>query len=155
MSRHQRNFDASLLPHKDEVPGALTGMRTTTARVIDRAPSWDRFVDVVTVLWIGLFAVDLATSYPGLGTILFWCLPIYVMDLVVKYRRADGPVAFVKQYWFSILMTIPYLRVLRLLRLLRLLRVLRMARVGRVLKTKGIWRKSRRLFRRQWAWRRG
>ena len=42
---------------------------------------WDRFVDVVTFLWLGLFAVDLATSYPVLGAILFWCLPIYVMDL--------------------------------------------------------------------------
>ena len=113
---------------------------------------WDRFVDVVTFLWLGLFAVNLVASQPVLGAVLFWCLPIYVLDLGVKYRRAGNLGRFLKQHWFSILMTIPYLRVLRLLRLLRLLRVLKMAGAGRALKTNGVWRKSKRLWSRRKEW---
>lgn len=50
-------------------------IRFPLGEMAGRPQMWDRFVDVVTFLWLGLFAVNLATSYPVLGAILFWCLP--------------------------------------------------------------------------------
>ena len=106
-----------------------------------RSDAWDRFVDIVTFLWLGLFALDIAMAYSALEDILFWCLAIYGMDLVVKYRRVGSFKLFLRHHWVSILMTVPYFRVLRLVRLFRLLRVMRAAKVVPGLKSGGVWQK--------------
>lgn len=96
---------------------------------------WDRFVDAITLLWLGVFAADLVRPMPDVSAlVLLGLLPIYLADLGVQYRRVGSFGLFLRKHWLTILMAIPYLRVLRLLRMaraLRTLRVLRVARVGR------------------------
>ena len=94
--------------------------------------TWDRFVDAVTFVWLGVFALGIVgTRGQVLDTVLLALLPIYVVDLVVQYRRVGSFKLFLRRHWLTILMTIPYLRVLRFARLVRALRFLRVARVGR------------------------
>ena len=102
---------------------------------------WDRFVDTVTLAWLGIFVADLTVAqHDALAVVLISVLPVYVLDLGVRYRRSGTLGRFVREHWFSILMVIPYLRVLRLFRLLRLLRLLRVLRIGRLLRIVGALR---------------
>ena len=109
---------------------------------------WDRFIDLVTVVWLGIFALGLAAPQGWESDVLLYVIPVYVVDLGVKYRRVGNVRRFVREHWLTILMVIPYLRVLRLLRVLRVLRV---ARAGRVLRSSGAWRRLRRLWSRLWG----
>ena len=105
----------------------------TWAKAKHSSGIWDAVVDVVTFVWLGVFAADVLVPLgivPDL--LLLSVLPLTVADLAVQYRRVGNLKRFVKKHWLTILMTIPYLRVLRLLRLVRLLRMLRLLRVGRV-----------------------
>ena len=114
---------------------------------------WNRFVDLVTVVWLGLFFANLAFQLgEAAGIVLLALLPVYVADLGVKYRQVRNFKRFLREHWLSILMTIPYLRVLRILRLFRLLRFLRLMRVTRVgrwpgtIKLVGALRRIKRLW---------
>ena len=108
---------------------------------------WDRFIDLVTYSWIGIFVADrVAPVGEPFGIILLALIPVYVADLGVRYRRVRNLKRFLKEHWLSILMVIPYLRILRIMRLLRLLRI------GRVLRTVGAWRRIKRLSSRLGMW---
>ena len=108
---------------------------------------WDRFIDLVTVFWLGLFVTEfIAPLGQASEIILLSLIPVYVADLVVKYRRVRNLRRFVKEQWLTILMVIPYFRVLRLIRLFRLVRILRVARAGRALK----FEEARQNLRREW-----
>lgn len=93
---------------------------------------WDRLVDLVTVIWLGMFFANIAS--PGLipASLEIGLLSVFVADLVVKARTAPNLRTFVRTRWTDILMVVPYFRVLRILRLTRLLRLLRATRVARV-----------------------
>jgi hypothetical protein len=54
--------------------------------------------------------------------------PIFVLDLVVAYLRIRNFKLFLKKHWFTILITIPWLRVFRVARTLRVLRAARAAK---------------------------
>ncbi len=110
---------------------------------------WDRTVDAVTYAWLGVFAAQFVVSDPLLDSFLLWSLPIYFVDLGVKYKRVGNVRTFLRQHWVSILLTIPWLRVLRVLRFLRLLRLMRAGRLGRILKLNGARRKFIRVWQRQ------
>jgi len=90
---------------------------------------WDRLVDVVTFVWLGVFAAEFLAPFDGSGMLLLLLLLVYVVDLGVQYRRVGNLRRFLKTHWLTILMVIPYFRVLRLLRLFRLLRAMRAVRV--------------------------
>lgn len=98
---------------------------------------WPPFVEVVTVVWIGLFAVDLAATVDALAVspslagavrgVLRWLLVVFLLDLLLLYRWSDeDPRAFVRSNWFLILTVVPWFRPLRLLRVGRSARVLRL-----------------------------
>ncbi len=93
---------------------------------------WDRFVDLVTVIWLGMFFTNIAS--PGLipASLEIGLLSVFVGDLVVKARTEPNLRTFVRTRWSDILMVVPYFRVFRILRLTRLLGLLRATRVARV-----------------------
>ena len=93
---------------------------------------WGRFIDAITILWLGIFFANIYK--PGLipGSIELGLLGFFVADLVVKARAEPNFPTFLRKRWTDILMVIPYFRVFRILRFTRLLRFLRMARVARV-----------------------
>ncbi len=93
---------------------------------------WDRFVDLVTILWLGIFFANIVQ--PGLipTTIELGLLGVFVVDLVVKARAEPNFTTFLRKRWTDILMVIPYFRIFRILRFTRLLRILRTTRIVRV-----------------------
>ena len=108
---------------------------------------WDRFVDVVTVVWLTIFFIGIAE--PGLipDSIELGLLSVFVLDLVVKYRRESNIKTFVRKRWIDILMVIPYVRIFRVFKLFRLIRVLKAGKVMKMRRFPGI--KAMEAFRRK------
>ncbi|WP_049981831.1 hypothetical protein [Halolamina rubra] len=124
---------------------------------------WPPFVEVITLAWVLLFAVDVAASLDLLAVTaatastaraaLQWLLLVFLVDLVLLYRWADDDLrGFVRSHWFLILTVVPWFRPLRLLRAGRSLRALRLLarsrRVGALLnkvrlKGRSLWRRLR------------
>lgn len=96
------------------------------------ASRWDRFVDVVAVVWLGLFLV-LVAGWFGIGSpgpTVEWALRallvVFLADVLVLYRRVEGgPAAFVRSNWLDVLTVVPWFRPLRLARIGRGLRALK------------------------------
>jgi len=100
--------------------------------------SWDRLVDLVTVVWLGFFVVGLVDPGELVTNVQLGLLGVFVADLVVKYRRVGNLKLFFHNHWLDILMVIPYFRIFRILRLLRLLRVLKAGKLAKVGRFPGI-----------------
>ena len=88
---------------------------------------WDRIVDVVTIVWLFFFVLgSVRADLESLcDTINLSLLPIFIADLILKYRRVGKIKTFLRHYWFDILITIPYFRFLRSLRILRISKVVK------------------------------
>lgn len=99
---------------------------------------WDRFVDVVTVIWLTLFFTGIAKPDLIPKGFEFGLLSVFIADLLVKYRREPNFRNFIRRRWVDILMVIPYFRIFRVLRLIRLIRILRVARITRVRRFPGL-----------------
>ncbi|SFB72355.1 hypothetical protein SAMN05444422_101487 [Halobiforma haloterrestris] len=124
---------------------------------------WPPFVEVVAIVWIALFVVDVAITFEVLvvsesleGTVrgaLQWLFVVFLLDLVFLYRWSEkGPRGFVRSNWFLILTVVPWFRPFRLLRIGRSIRALRLLtgsrRVGSFLnkvrgKCHSLWRRLR------------
>lgn len=103
---------------------------------------WDRIVDVVTIVWLFFFVLgSIRADLESLcDTINLSLLPIFIADLILKYKRVGKIKTFLRHHWFDILITIPYFRFLRSLRILRISRVIKTARTVKVVKGyKTIW----------------
>ncbi|WP_436345537.1 hypothetical protein [Natronorubrum sp. FCH18a] len=98
---------------------------------------WPPFVEIVALVWIALFVVDVAISFDLLvvsesltATIrvaLRWLLVVFLLDLVLLYRWSDdAPREFVRSNWFLVLTVVPWFRPFRLLRIGRSIRTLRL-----------------------------
>ena len=111
------------------------------------AVSWDRFIDLVTVVWLVLFIIGFINSELLPANITFMLIGVFVLDLVVKYRRVSNLRTFLRRHWTDVLMVIPYFRILRVLRFGRLLRVLRSLKIAKSGKFPGL--KSLEAFRRK------
>jgi len=116
--------------------------------LMDRERYRTAFVDGVTVLWVALFFVSLATDFgplslaPGraaaIDRFLGVAVIVFVADVCVLYwYSGKTPLDFTRSQWFPILTSVPWFRPLRVPRLgrgLRALRVLsRSRRVGSLL----------------------
>ena len=106
-------------------------------RSMDAQRWWQPFVEIVTLLWIALFAVDLAIAFDSVAVseplaetirrALRWLLVVFLLDLVLLYRWSDdGPWAFLRSNWFLTLTAVPWFRPLRVLRAGRAARTLRL-----------------------------
>lgn len=120
---------------------------------------WSRFVDLAVVVWIGLFAADIAAEYGSLRLSapaetavtlgLRALLVVFLLDVVLLYRWSDeGPRAFVRSNWFWLVTVVPWFRPLRLLRAGRGLRFLRLLRGSR--RVGSLLNKLRRSLKRLW-----
>jgi len=85
---------------------------------------WDRFVDLVTIVWLGVFVVgELLSEYgPVCDCINLALLPVFAADLMVRYRRVGNLRKFLRKHWLDILIVIPYFRFLRLIRLAKVVK---------------------------------
>lgn len=120
---------------------------------------WLWFVDAVTIVWICLFAVDIAAgielislSKPLETTIrqvLRSLFLVFVLDVLLLYRWSDDdPRTFVRSKWFLILTVVPWFRPLRLLRAGRGVRALRLLAGSR--RAGAFSNKVRRMWNRLW-----
>lgn len=124
---------------------------------------WSRFVDVAVVVWIALFAVDVAAgqgavhlqrqSAATVRLALTALLAVFLLDVALLYRWSEkAPVAFARSNWFWILTVVPWFRPLRVLRLGRGLRGLRL--LARSRRAGSLLNKLRRMAVRAWRRRR-
>jgi len=124
---------------------------------------WLPFAEVVALVWVVLFFVDVGVGLDLLvvsesfaetnRAVLRWLLVVFLLDLALLYRWSDeGPRAFVVSNWFLVLTVVPWFRPLRLLRIGRTARALRLLsgsrRVGSFLtklrvKCRRLWRRLR------------
>jgi len=98
---------------------------------------WDKLVDVVTIVWLFFFVLGFfSPSLESLCSVInLGLLPIFIADLVVRYKRVGSVKRFLRYHWFDILITIPYFRFLRALRILRAIRAARILKASRTLKS--------------------
>jgi len=98
--------------------------------------SWNRFVDVVTIIWLLFFALgflkpelEAPCSMINLGL-----LPVFIIDLIIRYERVGNVKRFLRYHWLDILVAIPYFRFLRALRIFRAIRAARTIKASKILK---------------------
>ena len=98
---------------------------------------WPPFVEIVALVWIVLFVLDVAINFDLLavseslnGAIdgaLQWFLLVFLLDLMLLYRWSDRALrGFVRSNWILILTAVPWFRPFRLLRIGRSIRALRL-----------------------------
>ena len=98
---------------------------------------WPPFVEVVALVWIVLFVVDVAISVDVLvvsesltatvRSVLQWLLVVFLLDVALLYRWSDsGPREFARSNWFLLLTVVPWFRPFRLFRIGRSIRTLRL-----------------------------
>lgn len=100
-------------------------------RDIPCGKQWRILVNVVTLIWLVIFAFSFASIAPWTtataGRIGLGLLAIFVADLgVTYYRAAERPLPFLRHHWLDVLLVIPYFRIFRVLRVVRFLRFLRL-----------------------------
>ena len=100
------------------------------------AERWDLFVDLVTIVWLSVFIIGyLFEEFAELcSNVNLSLLPVFIADLLVKYRRVKSLKVFIRERWFDILTTVPWFRVLRPLRAVKVLRTARMVRISKGIK---------------------
>ena len=110
---------------------------------------WTALVDLITIFWLALFITGLISTNEiikercGLATLCL--LPVFVLDLVVLFRKEDNFKTFLKKRWFDVLLVIPYFRVFRLFRMARLLKVLKLLKLKKFLNFTRFSKKSKRV----------
>ncbi len=113
-----------------------------------RIIKWILFVDVVTVIWLVVFAIGIITTNESTAYrcnfISLLLLPVFVVDLYFLFKQADNFRAFVKKRWFDILLVIPYFRIFRIFKFVRLLRVLKIIKLSRLLGLMRVTKKGHR-----------
>jgi len=100
---------------------------------------WDSFVDIVAIIWLGVFVYGLVfPEYTYItDSINLGLLPVFIADLVVAYRRVGNLRLFVRKKWLDIIVAIPYFMILRLFRFLRILRVSRTVKAVKTVRVVG------------------
>lgn len=100
--------------------------------------TWERFVDVITVVWLTLFfwgVADPDTIIPD--ALDLGLLSVFVVDLVFKLRSQPTWKAAFRNHWFDILLVIPYVRIFKILRFTRALRLLKTVKIAKLGKYPG------------------
>lgn len=104
---------------------------------------WRHFVDAASFVWLSAFAIsllsysaDFVTVAPTIlevtDTVSLLMLPIFVADLVLKYRLAGCSKTFFRNHWISVVAVVPYFRIFKILSVVRLASLTRFSAVPRV-----------------------
>ncbi len=107
---------------------------------------WNHFVDLTTIVWLSAFMVSLLGSDLGFiifdssvlflaDTITLFALPIFIIDLVIKFYSFGHSKSFFKKHWISIIMVIPYFRIFKILRLVKVVELLKFSRIPKAIKS--------------------
>lgn len=107
---------------------------------------WNHFVDLITIVWLSAFMVSLLGSDLGFiivdsnvlflaDTITLFALPIFIIDLVIKFYYFGHSKSFFKKHWISIIMVIPYFRIFKILRLVKVVELLKFSRIPKAIKS--------------------
>ena len=107
---------------------------------------WNHFVDLITIIWLSAFMVSLLGSDLGFiivdsnvlflaDTITLFALPIFIIDLVIKFYSFGHSKSFFKKHWISIIMVIPYFRIFKILRLVKVVGLLKFSRIPKAIKS--------------------
>lgn len=109
---------------------------------------WDYIVDLITITWLFFFVLGFIRSdLENLCDIInLSLLPVFVTDLVLKYREVKSLRIFLRYYWFDILITIPYFRFLRAFRILKISRAVRTVKTVKIAKGSGVTRTIRKIL---------
>ena len=101
----------------------------------DRHDRWVHFVDLATIIWLVIFALEVAGRGPPYGLWIELALSsVFIADLAATYSRSESAGAFIRKHWTDILLAIPFVRVFRLTRARRVQRLFRLIkRVGQLL----------------------
>lgn len=106
---------------------------------------WNRFVDVISIIWVIAFTISFLAS--DLGVIIidinmvylidnftFFILPVFVVDLMVKYYLLGHSRTFFRKHWISILLVIPYFRVFKMLSFIKFINITKLIQITQVTK---------------------
>ena len=107
---------------------------------------WNHFVDLITIVWLSAFMVSLSGSDLGFimvdsnvlflaDTITLFALPIFIIDLVIKFYYFGHSKSFFKKHWVSIIMVIPYFRIFKILRLVKVVGLVKFSRIPQAMKS--------------------
>lgn len=84
---------------------------------------WSKAVDVVTIIWLIHFIMNLFTDFLNETYSIFFSYFIYtffVTDLIIIFINHNSRKKFFKENWFDILMVLPLFRLFRFLRILKI-----------------------------------
>jgi hypothetical protein len=104
---------------------------------------WKYFVDAASFVWLSAFVVsllsysaDFVTVAPAIlevtDTVSLLLLPVFVADLVLKYRLTGCSKTFFRNHWISVVTVVPYFRIFKILSVVRLAGLVRLGAIPRV-----------------------
>ena len=107
---------------------------------------WNQFVDLITIIWLAAFMISLLGSDLGFiivdssilylaDTITLFTLPIFILDLMIKFYSFGHSKSFFKKHWVSIIMVVPYFRIFRILRLVKVVGLVKFSRIPQAIKS--------------------
>lgn len=119
-------------------------IREEAASSSDYLKYWRRFVDAASIIWLIAFATSLLsysesitiapTILSATDAITLFTLPVFIVDLMLKYHLSENSKMFFKKNWATIISVVPYFRVLRMLGALRVMRLARLSNIPRIWK---------------------
>jgi voltage-gated potassium channel len=96
----------------------------------------DLAILILTLIVLSGLVIDTMTVLPeGISRIIHWMdtaiCAVFLVDFVIRFRRAESKRAFLKWGWVDLVASIPNIDILRWGRLLRVLRIIRLLRAIR------------------------
>jgi len=120
--------------------------RDSTSYSYESIRYWNHFVDLATIIWLAAFMISLLGSDLGFiivdsnvlflaDTITLFALPIFIIDLVIKFYYFGHSKSFFKKHWVSIILVIPYFRIFKILRLVKVVGLVKFSRIPQAMKS--------------------
>ncbi len=120
--------------------------RDSTSYSYESIRYWNHFVDLATIIWLAAFMISLLGSDLGFiiidssilylaDTITLFILPIFIIDLMIKFYSFGHSKSFFKEHWISIIMVVPYFRIFKILKLVKVVGLIRFNRIPQAIKS--------------------
>lgn len=116
---------------------------------------WVWCVDCITIIWLLAFiclsVVDSEVVVFICNVIVLLALPVFIVDLVLIYKKEVNFSTFIRRRWLDVILVIPYFRIFKILKFLKMAKVLKInkfVRFKKILNRARFFRKSKRLVNR-------